>query len=125
MDQGDGRLGLAYSRKTDEAGDFEARLLGNFKHALQACALLEREEKLTSRITFRTDEAVVVFNDRLVAANNGDVLQQVQPQLARALGRIWNAPLTIEAVSPNSPERLSFRMRAPHAQSVDALLARL
>jgi hypothetical protein len=125
LDQAEGRLGLYYYRKTAGQGDFETQLHDGFASALRACSLLEREAALTPRLQFFSDEAVVVFNDRLAAANDDKTFTRLQPAVARVASRIWPGPVNIEAINPNTQERLSMRVRASLSGGVNALVARL
>jgi hypothetical protein len=71
--------------------------------ALQACKLLESEPKLKG-IKFKTDEILVVANDRLLAPNDAASRARLEPVIARTLGKAKLAPQA--AADPR--ERLAF-----------------
>jgi hypothetical protein len=102
MDQEGGRLGLFYYRKRPLEGGFEANLKSVLKTALDACKLLESESALKG-IKFKTDEVLVVANDRLLAPNDAATRAKLEPLVAKALGKAKLAP---QAIDPR--ERLAF-----------------
>ncbi len=103
MDQEGGRLGLFYYRKRELSGSFEANLKTVLDTALQACKLLEAEPKLNG-IKFKTDEILVIVNDRLLAPNDAASRAKLEPVIAKALGKAKLAPQA--AADPR--ERLAF-----------------
>lgn len=102
MDQGAGRLGLLYYRKRPLEGGLEANLKSVLQTTLHASKLLESEPELNG-IKFKTDEILVVTNDRLLAANDAATRAKLEPVIARALGK---AALASPAADPR--ERLAF-----------------
>ena len=103
MDQDGGRLGLFYYRKRPLPHGLEANLRTVTNTALQACKLLESEPKLKG-IKFKTDEILVVANDRLLAPNDAASRAKLEPVIARALGKAKLAP----QAAADSRERLAF-----------------
>src|SRR6185436_3254334 len=65
IDSAEGRMSLLYFRK--KPGEGVASVL---KTALAACKLMESEPALGGRMRFRTDEMLIVTNDRLLAPND-------------------------------------------------------
>jgi hypothetical protein len=102
LDQEGGRLGLCYYRKRPLQDGFEANLKTVLKIAQQACKLLESEPALNG-IKFKTDEVLVVANDRLLAPNDAATRAKLEPVIARTLGKARLAP---QASDPR--ERLAF-----------------
>lgn len=102
MDQEGGRLGLFYYRKRPLPDGFEANLKAVLKIAQQAYKLLESEPALNS-IKFKSDEALVVTNDRLLAPNDAATRAKLEPVIARTLGKARLAPQASDA-----RERLAF-----------------
>ncbi|MGD1017924.1 MAG: hypothetical protein ABSA12_01265 [Verrucomicrobiia bacterium] len=102
MDQEGGRLGLFYYRKRELSGGLESNLKTVLNAALQACKLLESDPKLNG-IKFRTDEILVIANDRLLAPNDAASRAKFEPVIARALGKAKLAP---QAADPR--DRLAF-----------------
>jgi len=103
MDQEGGRLGLFYYRKRELEGGLEANLKTVLDTALQACKLLEAEPKLNG-IKFKTDEVLVIANDRLLAPNDAASRAKLEPVIAKVLGK---AKLALEAAA-DARERLAF-----------------
>jgi hypothetical protein len=102
MDQEDGRLGLFYYRKQPLRGELKANLKTVLNTALHACKLLEAEPKLKG-IKFKTDEILVVANDRLLAPNEPEARTMLETVIASALGAAQLAPH-----AEDSRERLAF-----------------
>jgi hypothetical protein len=102
MDQEDGRLGLFYYRKQPLPGDLEANLRAVMKTAQQACKLLETEPKLHG-IKFKTDQILVITNDRLLAPNDAETRTMLETVIASTLGAAQLAPQ-----AEDSRERLAF-----------------
>ncbi|HEX4999208.1 MAG TPA: hypothetical protein VFY29_13360 [Terriglobia bacterium] len=122
LDQTGGQLGLLYHRKVTETGDFGAHLAGIFKAALLGCSLLEGETSLR----FRTDEAQLIFNDRLNAPNDTETRARLEPLVAEALKGVWSTDVKMESsAASDSRERLAFRIRFPKSEPIATLLARL
>jgi hypothetical protein len=125
IDLANGQTGLLYYRKAASPDDFETQLAGAIRCALHACSLLERDTTLPSRPRFRTDEATLIFNDRLVVPNSEETLGLLRPAVARVANRIWSGPVAVEPIKLNSKERFSLRLRAPRSEGVAALIARV
>jgi hypothetical protein len=102
MDEEDGRLGLFYYRKQPLAEELEANLKAVVNTALHACKLLEAEPKLNG-ITFKTEEVLVITNDRLLAPNDAATRTMLETVIASTLGA---AQLAQQA--EDSRERLAF-----------------
>jgi len=102
MDQEGGRLGLLYYRKRPLDGSVEANLKSVLQTALQAAKALESETKLNG-IKFKTNEVLVVANDRLLAPNDAAGRAEIEPVIARSLGKATLAP---QSADPR--ERLAF-----------------
>ena len=88
-DRLDGRLGLTYSRKQAAEGDFQDRLRQAFAAALEACARLEDDPALRGRLKFRTNEASLKLNDRLLGPNTPETFQQVRPEIERLAAELY------------------------------------
>jgi hypothetical protein len=102
MDEEDGRLGLFYYRKQPLAKELEANLKVVLNTALHACKLLETEPKLNG-IKFKTDEVLVIANDRLLAPNDAATRTMLETVIASTLGAAQLAPQ-----AEDSRERLAF-----------------
>jgi hypothetical protein len=121
LDTGDGRLGLLYNRKADVPGGLDRALAAAARAALEACLLLETETGLR----FRTDEALIVANDRLAAPNDAGTADRLRPPLQTGLRRLWpTGAVTLEAAASNAKERFALRVRTPQGETLQGLLAR-
>jgi len=77
MDLAEDRLGLFYYRKQPSKGSLRDHIQTIFRTALEACRLLEQESELKG-IRFKTDEVLVVANDRLFAPNTPETFQSAR-----------------------------------------------
>jgi hypothetical protein len=102
MDEEDGRLGLFYYSKQPLQSGLEANLKTVLNTALHACKLLEAEPKLNG-IKFKTDEVLVIANDRLLAPNDAPTRTMLETVIASTLGAAQLAPQ-----AEDSRERLAF-----------------
>jgi hypothetical protein len=105
MDMADGRPGLLYYRKTPTDGTSVDHLVTILKSALQACRLLE------GKVLFRTDDFVILANDRLITSNDEETFFQLKPVVSAALERVFgNKAFTVTRISDNPKERLAARV---------------
>jgi hypothetical protein len=86
IDSAEGKLGLAYFRKQTAGKTTEDALRASLMAARLAMSLIESEQALGGKVRFRKDELLVICNDRLLAPNNGKVLEELRPTLARVFG---------------------------------------
>ena len=110
-DLAEGKLGLAYFRKHAGEGTeaTEANVKAAMKTALQAASLLEQEPAFKGRLQFRRDEALIIANDRLLAANDVSRFEAIKPAILRAL----NPRAVLIHASPNPKDRLTIRAVFP------------
>jgi hypothetical protein len=107
IDMADGRMGLLYYRKKPGEG-IEAVL----KTALAACNLLESDPALAGRLRFRTDEMLIVTNDRLLAPNDDQTFADLTPSVAAALKRLLpEGKFKYTRSSMNPKERLAIHVQ--------------
>ncbi len=112
LDQQEGPLGLLYYRKRPLDGNATANLQSILKTARQACQLLEAEPKLKG-LKFRTDEVLVLANDRLLAPNTPEALANFQPLVSAGLGEVFaGAKFKLSPHSADTRERLGVLARA-------------
>ena len=95
LDRFDGRLGLTYSRKQPLPGSFADRLRFCFGAALQAAALLDGNSELGG-IKFRTNEANLKINDRLLAPNSPETFASVKPELEKFVRGFFGPDVALE-----------------------------
>jgi len=107
IDMADGRMGLLYYRK--KAGDDFGEVL---KTALAGCRLLESDPDLAGRLRFRTDEMLIVANDRLLAPNDDQSFAVLKPSVTEALKLQFPAvEFTLARSSVNPKERLAIHVK--------------
>jgi len=83
IDEGEGRLGLLYSRKRG-ATEPEQRLADAFRRTLHAASLIENDATLATggaKVRLRTDEVQLRINDRLAAPNDDATFAALKPEL--------------------------------------------
>ena len=87
LDCAEDRPGLFYYRKQPLEGSLQNRLKKIFRATLQGCQFLEESDSLGG-IQFKTDEMLLVANDRLHAPNLEETFQQVRPALWEFLSQV-------------------------------------
>src|SRR5689334_11638937 len=85
LDNTDGRLGLRYNRKAPMPGSNRERLVQATRAALSAFERLEQDFNLH----FNNREMEIVINDRLLAPNNEETRQAVEPELKAFLDQLF------------------------------------
>lgn len=124
IDLGDGRMGLLYYRKQPLDGPLGSRLRTICRTALKGARLLENESQL-KEVQFKTDELLLVANDRLKAPNTEATFQQLEPELTGFFSRLLDGDDFTLIRQENPRERFAVRVRAGHSQDTQALLDRL
>ena len=124
MDRAEDRLGLFYYRKQPSNGSPRDHIQTIFRTALQACRLLEQESELAG-IQFKTDEVLVVANDRLFAPNTPETFQQLQPVLTEFFEQLFDGNEFTLNHRTDPKERFSLAVQATHSMDIQALLQRL
>jgi hypothetical protein len=123
LDEGEGRVGLVYSRKRQGPAP-EARLEDGLRRLFYAAARLE-QEPLEQPLRFRTDELLVRATDRLRAPNTDEGFSALRSELGSVLGKLYaGSSLAIERGAA-APAPLSARVTASEAPTLGALLERL
>lgn len=83
FDNRENRLGLLYNRKAPLDGSFQTRLGQAYRAAREACGRLEEEAPFRGKLKFDWNALEVSVNDRLLAPNDEDTWQALQPELKR------------------------------------------
>ena len=125
FDNHSAELGLLYSRKQPAAGDLTKRLASAFKAALTACQRLEDEPSLAGKVKFRSDDVLLVANDRLNAANDEVGENALRAALGPVLAQLFaGAEYAVER-DPAPQLRLNLRMRCQTDADTATLLGNL
>ena len=90
LDYAEGRPGLQYVRKQPTDGTLPIRLTAGARLLLTAARLLERDDALTGRLRFRTNELQFVSNDRLRAPNDDTAAAALRPPLGQFLTTLFD-----------------------------------
>jgi len=126
IDMADGRMGLLYYRKQPAAGSLHDRLVTILKSTLQGCSLLEDEPRLRGRFRFRTDDLLIIANDRLNTPNEEPAFLELQPVLSAVFERILDGTgFTLSRSSNDPKERFAVRVQTSPSADAKTLLARL
>jgi hypothetical protein len=124
IDQGEGRLGLLYSKKRGGPGDLESSISDAFSHALTMCVILETAFETLKPLRFKTDEVLLRINDRLVAANGKEHFEQLAPAFKAGLQKVYGSGF--ELMQEGGPRELfTLRVKATGAARAAELQARL
>ena len=124
MDRAEDRLGLFSCQKHPSKGSLRDHIQTIFRTALEACRLLEEESELEG-IRFKTDEVLVVANDRLFAPNTPETFQQLQPVFREFFEQLFDGNEFTLNHRTDPKERFSVTVHSPHSMDTQALLQRL
>ncbi len=124
MDSGDDHLGLLYYRKQPLEGSLESRLGHIFRITLQAARRLEEEPRL-GKVRFKTDEFLLVANDRLKAPNSQAAFEQLEPELSAFFRRLLDGDDFTLARQEDPRERLTVKVSTGCSDDTEVLLGRL
>jgi len=125
LDFTDGEPGLLYTRKREALGDVETRLKDAFRLALEACKLLQKDETIENPIEIDTREFIFGINNRLVAPNEDETLEDVREGLTQFFNWLFDGQRVEFERDQRKRSRFSVRVRVPGSASVDTLLKRL
>lgn len=124
IDQGEGRLGLLYSRKRGGPADLESCLEDAFARALKMCVTLEAAFESSKPLRFKTDEALLRINDRLFALNTKEHFEQLAPAFKAGLQKVYGSGFELMQEG-GARELFTVRVKAPGAGRAADLAARL
>jgi hypothetical protein len=91
LDQGQGRLGLIYNRRTALNGSDEDRLRQAVRAAESAAAVLEYEPEFAGKLLFDRTRWEVSVNDRALAPNNDATWDRLAPVIRAVFDGIIGA----------------------------------
>ena len=125
LDQGGGRLGLLYNRRTRlDAAPADA-LPQAFRAALEACRKLEQEPEFAGTLSFAGGACEVVVNDRALAPNDAATGARLRAALEPLLDRLWGAGSYTVTPLGEARDRLGLSARSSAAYTTADLLDRL
>ena len=91
LDQGQGRLGLVYNRRTVLNGSVEERLRQAVLATESAADLLEQEPEFAGNLRFDRNQWEVSVNDRALAPNTADTWELLEPVVRTVFDRVIGA----------------------------------
>ncbi len=125
MDLGGNRLGLLYNRKRDIDGTSAQRFKTILKTTLQACTLLEGAPELGGKLRFKTDEVLIVANDRLHTPNESGTFDAFQPLLSELFADLFGEGTFTTDWREDKRERFTVTVSTNQSLAVAQLLERL
>jgi hypothetical protein len=125
MDEGEGRLGLLYTRKRQLDASLHDQIRGSISLALRAALLLENDASLGGKLKFRTDKVEIRFLDRLQFKNTPETLDLVRDDLSAVLADIYGAAVDLNAVNSDPRNVFTIAARAAGNEGVATLVSRL
>jgi hypothetical protein len=126
IDEGEGRLGLLYSRKRG-APEPGQRVADAFRRTLHAASLIENDASLATggaKVRFRTDEVQLRINDRLGAPNDEATFVALKPELDGFCRELFGAPCDITRAG-NAKTLFTVKIATGAKNDVATLLGRL
>jgi hypothetical protein len=122
IELGEGRPGLAVTRKRDAAND-DDRLADVFRAAFAAASLLESDSTL-SGLRFRSDEMRLTILDRLHAPNDAAGFAGLESEIGSFVRPLLGDGTSIVREG-NEREPLSVRIRRPNHEPVAEVAKKL
>ena len=124
MDNKGGRLGLLYNRKAPLDGSNADRFGQALSSAAKACQMLENEFKDNGVLTFSRQEFQLFVNDRAIAPNTAETLQNCQDEIASFLtATIGHNQFNLEHHS-NPRQRFGVEVKVTEAFELAAISSR-
>jgi hypothetical protein len=114
------RAGFAYSHKRLLEGSLEERLTHCAAKALAAAQLVEADDRLPG-MTFAGEELLVISNDRLLAPNTDEGAAELQPAFEAFAQKMYGADATVERLTNDPRQRLTFVVKATSEISLGQL----
>ncbi|HEX5411813.1 MAG TPA: hypothetical protein VFZ27_08110 [Terriglobia bacterium] len=122
VDNTGNRPGVRYNRKAALEGSNQDRLRQATVAALRACRRFESDPRLNSKFLFNGHEIEISINDRLLAPNNPETREAIQPDLAALLQELF-AGGEYSLSYENSPRNLfSVSVKTSDTFTIEELL---
>ena len=91
VDNTDGRLGVRYHRKAVLNSNNQERLKQAVRSAFAAALRLEEDAALSQKFRFNGQDVEIVINDRLLAPNNPETREAIEPEIRALADRLFGA----------------------------------
>ena len=125
LDHGNGQWGVRYNRKAVLQGSNRDRLQQSLRSALEACRILEQEERLQGRVRFNGRQIVLTVNDRLLAPNTPEMRAAVRAELEPFIQKLL-AGASHEIAFDEEPRKLlTLTVTSQQPRTADQLLTNL
>jgi hypothetical protein len=125
IDETAGKRGLLYKQKARLAGSNPEKLEHVFRSALQNCHRIETEPGIGRKIEFQADEIEITINDRLIAPNTDEAFQEVKPELAAFLRRLYDDSKIFMERENDPRKTLTVRIKTSSSSRIATLLENL
>ena len=125
LDQGGGRLGLLYNRRTPIDAPPAEALRQAFRAALEVCCKLEQEQEFAGTLSFAAGACEVVVNDRALAPNDPATGARLRAELEPLLDRLWGAGSYTVTPLGEARDRLGVTAHTSTSHSAGSVLDRL
>jgi hypothetical protein len=125
FDESGGRKGFSLFNRRPIGGDLGAQLTTVARRCVTAAVALQAEPELAGRLSFRGDELLVCFNDRLHAPNTDEVFARVKPDISKVFDVAFGHAQWAFSRGADPRERLSVSARAAGKVDIATLAGRL
>ena len=125
LDQGGGRLGLLYNRRTRIDAPPAEALQQAFRAALEACRKLEQEPEFAGTLSFAASACEVAVNDRALAPNDAATAARLRAALQPLLDHLWGSGSYQMNTLGEARDRLGVTAHTGTAHSVGVVLDKL
>ncbi len=117
---------LRYKRRGPADGPLQAQLHQATLLALRGCRALETDPALQGKLTFRTGEVEIVFQDRLSAPNTAETFAEYSPDILRFLDQLYpENEHTLRRGSMDERDAFGVNVRIPGAPGLEDLIRNL
>jgi len=125
VDNSGNRPGVRYNRKGALEGSNQDRLKQAAIAALKACRRFESDPRLDSRFRFNGQEIEISINDRLLAPNQPETREAIQPELAALLSKLFAGGGYSLSYQDSPRDLFSVSVKSSGTFSVEELLQNL
>jgi hypothetical protein len=125
VDNAGNRPGVRYNRKGALEGSNQDRLKQAAVAALKACRRFESDPRLDSKFRFNGREIEISINDRLLAPNQPETREAIQPELAALLSKLFAGGDYSLSYQENSRDLFSVSVKSSDTFSAEELLQNL
>src|SRR5947209_213406 len=126
IDETGNRRGLLYSQKSKLSGSNLEKLSTVLRTALENCQRLEQEPALDGKLRFAGNQVEIVVNDRLVAANTGEVFEEIRPEIDFLARRLYSTTnFTLLRNQQDTRQRFNVTISTPLSFETKTLLNNL